>query len=58
MSGAGQLNDVSKDTQLIVYCRTGSRSNAAIQILKQLGFTNLANGINKDHVEAKYNLDR
>ena len=56
MSGAGQLNDASEDTKLIVYCKTGSRSSVSIQILKQLGFTNIVNGINKDHVEAKYNL--
>ena len=49
-----QLKDVPKDTELILYCRTGSRSNASIQILKRYGFTNLVNGINQHHVEAKY----
>lgn len=49
-----QLKDIPKDTELILYCRTGSRSNASIQILKQYGFTNLTNGINQHHVETKY----
>lgn len=51
ISGAAALNGVDKDTEIIVYCRTGSRSNASIQILKQMGFTNLVNGINQGHVE-------
>lgn len=50
MAGAPELEDVAKDTQLILYCRTGSRSAVAGQILGQLGFTNIVNGINKDHV--------
>ncbi len=53
MSGASQLKDIPTDSAIIVYCRTGSRSNVAIQILKQLGFTNLVNGINKDHIESQ-----
>ncbi|MGB4956892.1 MAG: rhodanese-like domain-containing protein [Candidatus Saccharimonas sp.] len=54
MAGAPQLDGVDKDTQLILYCRTGSRSNVSVQILKQHGFTNLVNGINAGHVEQKY----
>lgn len=56
MRGATALNDVPKDTELIVYCLSGSRSNASINILRQLGFTNLVNGINQDQVKAKYGL--
>ena len=54
MSGASKLKDIAKDTELIVYCITGSRSNASIQILRQMGFTNLVNGINADHVTKSY----
>lgn len=54
MAGAKQLDNVAKDTELVLYCKTGSRSNVAIQILGQLGFTNLINGINAGHVEKKY----
>ncbi len=54
LNGAPQLNDVPKDTALIVYCNSGSRSNMAIQLLRQMGFTNLINGINAGHVVKNY----
>ena len=54
MSGALALKNVSKDTEIILYCVSGSRSNVAKNILSSMGFTNLVNGINKQHVEAKY----
>lgn len=54
MIGAKQLDDVPKDTELILYCTTGSRSNVCKNILTAMGFTNVINGINKDHVQAKY----
>lgn len=54
LAGATRLSHVNKDTELIVYCVTGSRSNASIQILKQLGFSNLVNGINASHVNKNY----
>ena len=54
IKGAAELNGVPKDTELIVYCRTGSRSNVAINILTDLGYTNAINGINESHVTAQY----
>jgi phage shock protein E len=54
MTGAEKIQNVPKDTKLILYCLSGSRSNVAINILKDLGYTNLVNGINKSHVTAKY----
>lgn len=54
MSGAKKLDGVHKDTELILYCKSGSRSNVAIQILRGMGFTNLVNGINAGHVQQKY----
>ena len=56
MTGAKQLNDTPKDTELILYCVSGARSNASMNILRQLGFTDLENGINKDQVSAKYDI--
>ncbi len=53
-AGAEKLQNVPKDTELILYCLSGSRSNVAMNILKDLGYTNLVNGINKSHVKAKY----
>jgi rhodanese-related sulfurtransferase len=54
MTGAGVLQEVPKDTQLVVYCLSGSRSNASIPYLQKLGFTNIVNGINKHHVQKNY----
>lgn len=54
MQGSDQLQDVAKDTEIILYCVSGSRSNVSKQILESQGFTNVVNGINKDQVSAKY----
>ncbi|MCA9327539.1 rhodanese-like domain-containing protein [Candidatus Saccharibacteria bacterium] len=51
MSGATELEDIPKDAELIVYCRSGARSSASIHYLQQMGFTNVTNGINQGHVE-------
>ena len=56
MAGAKKLEGVPKDTELIVYCLSGSRSNASINILRGRGYTNLVNGINKNHVQANYDV--
>lgn len=54
LAGAPQLTEVPKDTELILYCRSGARSSASMHYLKQLGFTNMINGINQGQVEQKY----
>lgn len=54
MAGAPQLADVPKDTPIILYCRSGARSNVAMNILRTQGFTNLTNGINAEQVKARY----
>ena len=54
MAGAKELAGVPKDTELILYCRSGSRSAVSANILKMQGYTNIINGINKDQVEARY----
>lgn len=54
MSGAKALKDIPKDTELVLYCLSGSRSNASMTFLRQLGYTNLVNGINKEHVQARF----
>lgn len=53
LQGSELLAKTPKDTEIIVYCLSGSRSNAVIQILKAQGFTNLVNGINKEQLRAK-----
>lgn len=54
LAGAKKLDGIPKDTELILYCRTGSRSSVSIQILKSLGFTNLINGVNAGRVKKRY----
>lgn len=54
LAGAPQLADLPKDAPLLLYCKSGARSNSAMHILRSLGFTNLTNGINKEQVEARF----
>lgn len=56
LAGAQELANVPKDTELVLYCVSGSRSNASMHILRELGYTNLVNGVNKSHVKAKYGV--
>jgi rhodanese-related sulfurtransferase len=45
----GRLNELSKDKEILVYCRTGNRSSNAVNILEKNGFTkiyHMNNGIN------------
>lgn len=45
-----QLNSVDKKTPLVVYCRSGARSQMAQQYLQSSGFANVINGINQDNI--------
>lgn len=56
VAGNVKLDQIPKDTELVLYCLSGSRSNVAMNILRGMGYTNLVNGINKNQVKAKYNL--
>ncbi|WED29932.1 rhodanese-like domain-containing protein [Vibrio sp. DW001] len=38
------FNNVDKDQQIVVYCRSGNRSGQAERFLKKNGFTNVHNG--------------
>lgn len=46
-----RLGELSKDTPLVLYCRSGGRSEKALQALKKLGYSNLTNGINQTMLE-------
>lgn len=48
------LAEIPKDAELVLYCNSGSRSNVAMHIFQTHGFTKIVNGINKEHVKAKY----
>lgn len=56
MAGASKLRDVPKDTQIILYCISGSRSNVSMGFLQRMGYSNVVNGINQQQVEARYKL--
>ena len=45
------LDGVDPDQTILVYCRTGSRSNVVANILRSHGFTNVINGINQQRAE-------
>ena len=51
-----ELVDTPKDEEVILYCVSGSRSNADANIMRGYGFTNITNGINKGQVEKKLGL--
>jgi rhodanese-related sulfurtransferase len=36
--------DVSKDSEITVYCRSGARASVAQQLLRNAGFQNVTNG--------------
>ena len=54
LDGAEALKGVPKETELVLYCVTGTRSSFAIIELQKLGYSNIVNGINKYHVNSKY----
>lgn len=39
----GDYPDISRDTHIQVYCRSGNRSSIAAQLLTQAGFTHVEN---------------
>lgn len=53
VQNSDKLKSIPKDAEIILYCKTGSRSAVSANYLKNLGYTNLTNGINQMHVEAK-----
>ena len=43
------FKDIPKDHPIILYCRSGQRSNTCSMILRSYGYRNLTNGINEHH---------
>jgi len=56
MTYKDDINGIPKGSNIIVYCKTGSRSNMAKNILENLGYKNITNGINKEQVKARLGL--
>ena len=48
------LSDVSLNTAVTTYCRSGARAQVACKILKSHGFTDVRNGINKSEIEGQW----
>jgi rhodanese-related sulfurtransferase len=44
------LDGIQPDSEIILYCRSGMRSNTVGHLLRQHGFTNIVNGVNEHHV--------
>ncbi len=57
IQGAPALADIPRDSELILYCLTGARSNASMHYLRQMGFTNLVNGISINRVRSEYGVE-
>ncbi len=45
------LASLPKNSQIIVYCRSGVRAGKALKKLQQMGFTNITNGINQQMIK-------
>jgi rhodanese-related sulfurtransferase len=56
LEGAEELNSIPKDANIIVYCRSGSRSALVVPMLKEMGFKNVINGINKEMVAQNFGI--
>lgn len=55
-SSPSELSGKPKDTPIIVYCRSGNRSNAAKGLLESQGYEDVTDGINQENVSSSYNL--
>lgn len=49
--GVTTLQKIPKDSNLVVYCRSGARAESAKNQLQHLGYTNVENGINIDNIK-------
>jgi phage shock protein E len=41
---SGEVPDIDRDEELVLYCRSGARSSAAALVLNEKGFTNVRSG--------------
>ena len=47
------LNKLDSDEPIVVYCRSGNRSEHAKKYLKNIGYNNVVNGINQETIEVE-----
>ncbi|MGM0478425.1 MAG: rhodanese-like domain-containing protein [Bacteroidota bacterium] len=48
----GRISEIAKNKQTVVFCRSGSRSAQAIQLLKKAGYNNIINGVNTRQLQS------
>lgn len=53
MAARWQELEAYRDTPVVVYCRSGRRSDLALQVLKEKGFTNVENGGGLDDLQGQ-----
>lgn len=53
-SSTQKLDQLDKNQQVVLYCRSGARAGSAMQLFKNLGFKNVVNGNNQQTVEQQY----
>jgi phage shock protein E len=51
IASSPQVAELDKNQPIVVYCRSGGRSQMAQQILVSKGFTNVTNGVNQESLE-------
>lgn len=51
IEGTAKLDLLPRQAELIVYCRSGNRSEIAIKIFKAQGFSKITNGMSKENIE-------
>ena len=54
IAGSEKLKNISRESELILYCRTGNRSGISMNLLQNMGYANVINGVNIDLVESNY----
>ncbi|MEH8020909.1 MULTISPECIES: rhodanese-like domain-containing protein [Rheinheimera] len=55
-SGVAKLN-LSKDTPIAVYCKSGRRADVALETLQQLGYSNVVNKGGYEDLKQKLNSE-
>jgi phage shock protein E len=50
------IENIPDNAEIVLYCNSGSRSGVAMNILRQMGYSNVVNGINIDQIKARYDI--
>lgn len=48
----GEMPNIPKDEEIVLYCRSGARSSTAMHLMKAQGFTNVTSGGGLGHMAA------